>query len=93
MDECSLTLGFSSHTFNALGETINPDIILDINSNVNTSSADNTCQTLCVGWTHLNYISYIVAVININKTHSDVSPLSFNYHFTLRKPPTEPPKV
>ena len=61
--------------------------------NTGSHSSDNNCNTLCAGWTHLHYISFKTPIIDATKTHSDVAPRSFIYHFSLRKPPTEPPKT
>jgi len=81
MDECSLTAEFSTQFSGQL------------DSENNTDSADTNCNTLCAGWTHLNYIIYTVSVVTITKTHRDIASRSFLYHFIQKKPPTEPPKV
>lgn len=95
MDECSLSVEFSTHTvvqFDSANNS-NGDIASHEQIFTDETTADNTCNTFCVGWTHLNYISYTTPVIDISKTHSNVIQRSFIYHFTQRKPPTEPPKV
>ncbi len=88
MDECSLTVEFSTYTIVQFDSPISPDG--DIESHEQLFTDDTS---VCVGWTHLNYISYTAPVINITKTHSDVVQRSFTYHFSQHKPLTEPPKV
>ena len=99
MDECSLITEFSTQTLSQLDPGINTeltdDVLTDhnlINNPVN-SSADNNCNTFCVGWTHLNYIGYTTPIVNISKTHCDVALRSLIYHFIKHEPPTEPPKI
>jgi len=95
MDECSLNVEFSTHTVIQFDSAIssNGDIASPEKFFTDDTSVDNTCNIFCVGWTHLNYISYTTPVINITKTHSDVVQCPFTYHFSQHKPPTEPPKV
>lgn len=95
MDECSLTTEFFTQTIDSVNLNTDPGTTDTTFSerNVIDNSSGNGCDTLCAGWTHLNYISYKTPIINAIKTHNDIAPLSFIYHFSLRKPPTEPPKV
>jgi len=57
-------------------------------------SIKNYCDTYCIGWAQLLYISYATSSIKISNSHFEVIPLppSF-YHSLQHKPPTEPPRV
>ena len=57
------------------------------------SSADSVCDTYCIGWVQLLYISCQTSSSNIITHYFDVTPHTSFYHFLQRKPPTEPPQA
>jgi len=87
LDDCRLTDDISSQMLIQLD--LEPDNIVYSDDEDTT----NSCDTYCYGWSHLNYIASPTVTINISKSHTDVIPRPFIYHFSLNKPPIEPPIV
>lgn len=80
MDECALFTDISGQNMSQVTNTPSED-----------GSVKSACDTYCIGWAQLLYISYLTSSINISNSHFDVIlPPSF-YHSLQHKPPTEPP--
>jgi len=56
-------------------------------------SENSSCDTYCIGWAQLLYISYCTSPTMTNNNHFDVIPHPSFYHSLQRKPPTAPPQV
>ncbi len=89
MDECGLTLELSSPSF----ISIQASSINDVFDNTADNSVDKNCNQFCIGWTHLNYLSYSSVINEVRKNHADVMSYSHVYHSLYQKPPTEPPRA
>jgi len=82
MDKCALLDKVSGQNISQITSTSADD-----------GSESNTCNTFCVGWAQLLYISYRASLIKLGNNHLDVIPHPSFYHSLQRKPPTHPPQV
>ncbi len=86
LDNCHLANEFSTHNSYQLTSD-------QQHNDYKNNASNNTCDKLCIGWNYLNYFEQKQAFITLNSHQPQALSQTFNYYFSLHKPPTHPPKI